>query len=105
MEIKHYAEAVLASMLVNDVQERNKNVQLILTELTEDKFEEANHKLVYHAILDCYQDEREIDLLNVANALGKNLDKVGGMQELRWIKDTLTRLELYSLRGSRSGQE
>ena len=99
MEIKHYAEAVLASMLVNDVQERNKNVQLILTELTEDKFEEANHKLVYHAILDCYQDEREIDLLNVANALGKNLDKVGGMQELRWIKDTLTRLELYSTKG------
>ena len=99
MEIKNYSEAILASMLVADIQERNKNIQLILNELTEDKFEEVNHKLVYHAILDCYQDEREVDLLNVANALGKNLDKIGGMQELRWIKDTLTRLELYSTKG------
>ena len=99
MEIKQYAEAVLAAMLVTDVQERNKNVQLVLGELTEDKFEEPSHKLLYHAIFDCYQEEREIDLLNVANALGKNLDKIGGMQELRWIKDTLTRLELYSTKG------
>lgn len=100
MKIEEFEQAILASMLIPEKNERLKNVRLLTLELAEDRFAPgSSHRAIYRAIQDCYVQNLPIDLLTVAKQLGNSLEGVGGMQELRWIKDALVRLELHTTAG------
>lgn len=100
MKIEEFEQAILAAMLIPEKNVRLKNVRLLTLELSEDRFAPgSSHRAIYRAIQDCYVQNLPIDLLTVAKTLGSALEKVGGMQELRWIKDALVRLELHTTAG------
>ena len=90
MKVIDFESAIIAACLINDPSEQKKNIRL-LTELSDDKFSE-HRKLVYAAILDCFTQGKSIDILTIGKHLGEDLERIGGMKELRFLASSLERL-------------
>lgn len=96
MKVPDYEAAILASCFITDPVEQRKIIRMLASELADDRFSE-HRRLVYTAIMDCAAQGKSVDILTVANQLGPNLEKIGGMTELKFLAGSLERLGLPSV--------
>jgi replicative DNA helicase len=91
-----FEKSVLGAILID-----NDALVKIADSLGVEDFYDAQHQLIYQAILDLYEDSKPIDILTLSNQLKANnsLDRAGGagyLTELTNFVPTAARVETYA---------
>jgi replicative DNA helicase len=91
-----FEKSVLGSVLID-----NDALVKVADTLSPDDFYDAQHQLMYQAMLDLYADSKPIDILTLSNQLkaNGNLDQAGGasyLTELTNFVPTASRVETYA---------